>query len=195
MSNEFDYKSAYEAEAKKNKALEILFEQKTYELYVLNEKLKQSQKTIIKSEKLASIGRLAAGIAHEINNPLSFVSSNIDLILKVFELDLESDEGRGEFNEFREDLPELKEDILEGLERIRNIINNVNNYTRTKELERQEMNLDQAILSSLHLIKNRLIGKVNLNTNLSKIPNVFGNLNEIKQVILNLLVNAAAVVN
>ena len=69
-------KKALQREKKKVSHIEKLFEQKTYELYQSSELLKKQQETILRAEKLLSIGRLAAGIAHEINNPLTFVSSS-----------------------------------------------------------------------------------------------------------------------
>lgn len=190
MSQENDInslKQAYANEQHKNAALEILFEQKTYELYQVNQQLKQQQRTIIKSEKLASIGRLAAGIAHEINNPLTFVSSNLEILHSIIK-ENPSYTSDDEVNE-------IFDDVSEGIKRITSIVKNVNSFSRTKDGERQEFNLNQAILSSLHLIKNRVINKLTLTTDLQDIPNSYGNVNELKQVILNILINAIDALN
>jgi len=185
MSNddESDYQKAYETEKKKNSMLEILFEEKTHDLYQANQQLKLQQKTIIKSEKLASAGRLAAGIAHEINNPLTFVLSNLAILKDELKESL-----------YKEHL-ELLEDALEGAERIKTIVKNVNNYSRTKASELSPFNINQAILSSLHLIKNRIVNKISLQIDLAELPVINGNLNELKQAVLNLFINAIVAID
>ena len=81
-------------------------------------------------------------------------------------------------------------DVKEGVERIRSIVDRVNNYSRTEPNERELININRAVLSTLHLVKSRLCIGVELVTDLHEIPDIYGSLNELKQVVLNLLINA-----
>jgi signal transduction histidine kinase len=213
--SEYDYKRAYEREKKQRITLEILFEQKTYELYHANEQLKVQQENLVKSEKLASIGQLATGIAHEINNPLAYVSTNIDLLLNysqqllLFKKAVEQNVPLetlntiiGDFNVDKEsfkymdvDFPDITVDINEGIKRIKTIVSDVSSYANTRDSAKESISINKAILSTLHLMKSRLIKGIKLETNFSEIPEVRANINEVKQVILNLCINALDAMN
>ena len=184
MSNESEIellKKALAREKKKVAHVEKLFEQKTYELYQSSELLKRQQDTIVRAEKLLSIGRLAAGIAHEINNPLTFVSSNLEIL---------DDHLQGEETLEQDELDDMMSDIQEGIERIRSIVDRVNNFTRTENIERGPVDLNRAVQSTIDLVKSRLGNQITIDTTLNEVPELFGNLNELKQVVLNLLINA-----
>lgn len=184
MSNESEIellKKALAREKKKVAHVEKLFEQKTFQLYQSNELLKKQQDTVIRAEKLLSIGRLAAGIAHEINNPLTFVSSNMEIL---------DDHLQGKEPLDPEEVTEMITEIQEGIERIKGIVDRVNNFTRTENIERGEVDINQVVLSTVHLVKPRLTNQLSIDTKLIDVPVIFGNINELKQVILNLLINA-----
>jgi len=89
-----------------------------------------------------------------------------------------------------EELPEIVNDLNEGLARIQTIVRNVSSYARTHDVDKDQISVNQAILSTLHLMKSRLTRGVKLKTNFGDIPHVFANMNEIKQVIVNISVNA-----
>ena len=151
--NDDVYKIAYEREKKARLLAETLLEDKTRELYdnVLDlegtvSQLKSTQSQLVQSEKMASLGQLTAGVAHEINNPISYSYSNLNClsenITKIFQLDklvqtyekgTESDlltrykQLREEIdaNYLISDTPELLADIIDGLERVKKIVNNL----------------------------------------------------------------------
>ena len=180
------FKNAIEHYRKKVAYIEQNFEHKTAELTQANELLKKQHETILKAEKMLSLSRLAAGFAHEINNPLTFISSNFELLKTHY-----NDEDALE----QQELGEVLDDISEGLERIKSIINRINESVTTEFSERSPVNLNQAILSTVHVVRSRLIDSIKLDTQLEDIPNIFGDLNELKQVVLNLLINAIDAVN
>ncbi len=215
MNDNKEYKRAYNREKKQRVALEILFEQKTYELFRANEVQSIQQENLVKSEKLASIGQLTAGIAHEINNPLAYVSSNIEQLInfsdQLLQLikNIESSNQDDNFNMFLEkcdldpkgfnllndDYPELINDINEGIKRIHSIVHNLGSYARTNDFDEGKISINKAVLSTLHLMKSRLSSDVKLKTEFANVPDISANMNEIKQVILNLCINALDAMN
>jgi len=215
MNDDSEYKRAYNREKKQRVALEILFEQKTFELFQANEMQSVQQENLIKSEKLASIGQLTTGIAHEINNPLAYVSSNIEQLINFsdqllqlktyigsstqvdnFDTFLEKCglEPKG-FNFLNDDYSEIINDINEGIKRIHSIVHNLSSYARTNDFNETKISINKAVLSTLHLMKSRLSSNVEVKTDFANVPDISANMNEIKQVVLNLCVNALDAMN
>lgn len=212
------YKSAYERERKARLKAEQLLEDKARELYSKNVRLEESysqlkkQQTImLNNEKLATLGTLSAGIAHEINNPLAFVKSNVESLLQyqssysslialIKELTPhlpEEDQTRltklfakEDLDYIEEDLPELMTDTMDGLSRVRDIIQNLRSFSRTQSSDRELSDLNAGIKTTLKLLNSELKNSVTLNLELSPLPEIECNLNELNQVILNLLINA-----
>ncbi|MEM3490054.1 MAG: cache domain-containing protein, partial [Nitrososphaerota archaeon] len=144
------------------------------------EKIKDMEKEILylKSEKQASIGKLAAGVAHEINNPLTGVLTYTHLLLQ------------------REDIPQdAKEDlkvVLEATERVRKIVRGLLSFSREMPLEKEPTDINELIRSTLALTENQaLIKGVNLVFEpRAQIPPILLDRNQMQSVILNLVVNA-----
>jgi signal transduction histidine kinase len=217
-NTEDPYKKAYEREKKARLKAEEILENKTRELFLKNQHLKetnnllqQQQSIMLQNEKLATLGTLTAGMAHEINNPLAFVKSNFESLSKYHNayakliafIKQESDnlpkaiqENLAELFEeediefIQEDLPELMEDTAEGLARVRNIVANLRRFSRTQSAERSLANLNEGIESTLKLLHSELKSGVNLELNLQSIPDISCNPNELNQVFLNLIINA-----
>ncbi|WDT75346.1 MAG: ATP-binding protein [Candidatus Manganitrophus sp.] len=183
------------------------------------EELHAAQAHLLQSEKMASLGQLAAGVAHEINNPVGFVSSNlrtleeymaelIQLIsgygslLAVVERG-EGDAVEGERKRVRslekevnvgfllEDLSRLVAESLDGMERIRQIIKDLKEFSHVDQGERMRMNLNQGIESTLNIVWNELKYKAEVIKELGEIPEILCYPQQINQVFMNLLVNAA----
>lgn len=219
ISNPEDpYKKAYEREKKARLKAEEILENKTRELFIKNQNLKetnnllqQHQAIMLQNEKLATLGTLTAGMAHEINNPLAFVKSNFESLSKYHNayaklisfIQQESDnlpkaiqENLTELIEeediefIQEDLPELMEDTAEGLTRVRNIVANLRRFSRTQSTERSLANLNEGIESTLKLLHSELKSGVNIELNLQSVPDISCNPNELNQVFLNLIINA-----
>jgi len=176
----------------------------------LYEKLRETQAQLVQTEKLASLGQLAAGIAHEINNPLSFINSNViclkdyaesivEMIDKfeqaVEDTDLKAELDRQkavyQFDFIYEELPDLINDSIEGVRRVRKIVENLREFSHSGNTEWQEANLNDCVSSTLTIAFNEIKYKADLKEALSELPNIFCIPSQLNQVILNLLVNAA----
>jgi signal transduction histidine kinase len=184
------------------------------ELTALNEQLSMAQAQLLQSEKLASIGQLAAGVAHEINNPISFVFSNfgtlqtyVASLLRVLAryeaaepLIADADVARG-IADLREqvDLAFLQEDILalmaesrDGIERVRKIVQDLKDFSRVDAHQQwQWADLHQGIDSTLNIVNNEVKYKADVVKEYGAIPEVECLPSQINQVIMNIVVNGA----
>jgi PAS domain S-box-containing protein len=182
--------------------------------------LQQMQSRLVQQEKLASIGQLAAGVAHEMNTPVGFVASNFETLegymKKIRSLlaryeDLEREFATWEdpylrhllddLKRFREevhidfllqDLPALFHDSREGLDRVTTIIQNLRDFSRIDQPgSRDEYDLNKGIEATLVVARNEIKYDAEVRTELSELPPVFCHSGQINQVLLNILVNAA----
>ncbi|WP_375769557.1 PAS domain-containing protein [Archangium gephyra] len=136
------------------------------------------------NERLASIGRLAAGVAHEINNPLAFVSSNLGFIeSELCRLPLSEDDRR--------ELLEALSDAREGTERMRLIVQSLQSLSRGDTVIPQPLALHEVLEGAIRLASGRLSGGSRLVRDYGEVPRVLGNPVQLAQVFTNLLVNAA----
>ena len=222
MSDEAElYRKAYEREREARKAAEQVVENHTRELYLKNQKLEESlkqlkeqQRVLVQNEKLAMLGTLAAGIAHEINNPMAFVHANLESLSDYLEpyqklvemqreaLTLPPDQQQAalakidkhvsntDLEFFEEELPELMEDTRDGLQRVREIVGNLRSFARTHTQERQAADIVAGLQSTLKLLNSQFRTEVILKQDLQPLPMVQCNISELNQVFLNLLVNA-----
>jgi signal transduction histidine kinase len=175
--------------------------------------LENAHRAMLQSEKLALVGQLSAGIAHEINNPVGFISSNIGslqkFIARLFEYVDEvekvigtncSSEERGLINAMKKmknierikaDIPELINESLEGVERIKDIIKNLKSFSRADDNIFIETDLNDVLSKSLSIVKNEIKYVASVVTNFDDLPSILCNPNQISQVFMNILVNAA----
>jgi signal transduction histidine kinase len=184
------------------------------ELTALNEQLSMAQAQLLQSEKLASIGQLAAGVAHEINNPISFVFSNfgtlqtyVASLLRVlaryeaaepFIADADVARGIADLRE-QVDLAFLQEDILalmaesrDGIERVRKIVQDLKDFSRVDAHQQwQWADLHQGIDSTLNIVNNEVKYKADIVKEYGAIPEVECLPSQINQVIMNIVVNGA----
>jgi signal transduction histidine kinase len=161
---------------------------------------------LVNAEKLASIGQLSAGIAHEINNPVGFIRSNIDVLTDYFKpivsyINLLHDhdcnsETQSLYEE--EDLAFVLSDIepllsstLEGTTRISGIIKDLGNYAHVDNKSAEPILIDELIEQSLNLVNNELKYKVEIVKNLNSQAQVLGFPQKLLQVFINILVNAS----
>lgn len=217
-----DYKAAYERQKKAREIAENNLENKSRELFESNQslvqaynRLKDQKAQLLHQEKLASIGQLAAGVAHEINNPTGFVKSNLRTMVsyaqsftKIVESyeDLINDTSNGDIeikskvkkirrkndlDFIMEDMFDLLEESLEGTERIEDIVMGLKNFARPDQDEKQLFSLNECIESTLKLVNNEVKYKADIELDLGEIPEIEGKPGAISQVILNLVVNAA----
>ena len=177
----------------------------------LNKRLEEANNQLLQSEKMASIGQLAAGVAHELNNPIGFVHSNLgtlegylhDLmaVIDVLEnattdVDPATREGIArakqahDFEYLKDDIFSLITESRDGLARLRKIVLDLKNFARTGEQEWQPADLQQGLESTLNIVWNELKYKCEVIRDYGELPPVECLISQLNQVFMNLLVNA-----
>jgi two-component system NtrC family sensor kinase len=196
------------------KRLNGALESEKAEQRILIDKLEQAQNQLLQSEKMASIGQLAAGVAHEINNPVGFVSSNVGTldrylqglfsILGAYE-EAEARLGaqNGQFDEVRKlkqefDYEYLKDDVFaliaetrDGVARVKKIVQDLKDFSHVDEAEWQLADVHQSLNSTLNVVWNELKYKAEVVKEYGELPEVECLPFQLNQVFMNLLVNAA----
>ncbi|WP_299179384.1 ATP-binding protein [uncultured Neptuniibacter sp.] len=180
--------------------------QKAYiELNSAHAELKLAQERLVQSEKMASLGRLVAGVAHELNNPISFVYGNMhalqrytDRLSQYFDA-INEGQSREALREMREslrldklikDLNSLVEGTMEGADRVKEIVNDLKQFSSSQESEKQLFDLTHVIRTALHWIIKESKRPIEV---VEKIPDkvqAFGHSGQIHQVVVNLIQNA-----
>jgi signal transduction histidine kinase len=177
--------------------------------------LKQAQSAIVQTEKLASLGQLVAGVAHEINNPLSFVSNNVAVLQRdlaalrmLIDLYRQAEPGIGQTQpELMGQIKELAERIdlnytlsnlgelmvrsRDGLKRIQQIVKDLRDFARLDESDLQDVDLNAGVESTMNIMRGQAKSrKVDVELSLHPLPALTGYPAKLNQVILNLLSNA-----
>lgn len=143
------------------------------------ERLAQTQSQLVQSAKLAAVGELAAGIAHEINNPLTS-------ILGLTSLLLESPPGTTIDGEARDDLDMVNREA----QRARDIVRGLLDFARTGSPKRQAADMNQLIEDAIFLVYTKSVSyKIDLEKSLSELPPLYLDINQVKQIVVNLLNN------
>lgn len=197
-----------------NIQLHVEQKQRIEELRQVNQKLQDAQTQLLHSEKMASIGQLAAGVAHEINNPIGYVYSNLSALEKyvqdVFSIvdfymkaeDKISDSAaRSQLQDFREkldfgflktDLPSLMEESKEGITRVKKIVQALKDFSHNAAREEWHIaNLHKGINSTLNIVNNEIKYKADVVKQYGEIPEIECLSSQLNQVFMNLMVNAA----
>lgn len=221
-----NYKAAYERQKLAREKAENQLENISRELYDSNlalqstyEKLKNQKAQLMHQEKLASIGQLSAGIAHEINNPAGFIKSNltslnkylIDLfgLMRLYQELIKylspsmSEPAAGMLKKITdaeedcdleyllEDTPNLVNESIDGAGRIEKIVNGLKIFSRIDSDEKEILDVNQCIENTIKLVQNEVKYKAELIVNLEEIPKTMGYPGSLSQVILNMLVNGS----
>ncbi|VXD15335.1 PAS domain-containing protein [Planktothrix paucivesiculata] len=185
---------------------------KTQELEHTVSKLQQAQMKLVHSEKMSSLGQMVAGIAHEINNPVSFIFGNLtyakeyldDLfsVIKLYQKhyphphpEIEEKLEAIELDFIAEDLPQLLTSMKTGAERIRDIVKSLRIFSRLDESELKSIDLHENIDSTLMLLESRLKEQphhpaIQVIKQYGNLPRVECYAGELNQVFMNLLANA-----
>ncbi len=200
--------------------LELLVDERTAALSDANEALKkinceleETHEQLLQSEKLASIGQLAAGVAHEINNPIGFVNSNLstlegylnDLLhlLDTYEkhearlhqqgqkvMEIEAVKRAVDIRYLKDDIPELLAESKDGLDRVKKIVLDLKEFSHFGHSDWQYADLHRGLDSTLNVVWNELKYKVQVVKEYGQMPEIECLPSELNQVFLNILVNA-----
>ena len=174
------------------------------ELEKANTEIKEAQSKIVHASKMASLGQLVAGIAHELNNPIGFIHSNIHNLKEYYEKLIriieqtrkhperfKEIEEKNELNYIVKDMPNLIKSCEEGTHRSRNIILGLRNFSRLDEAIFKEVNIHQGIESTLNLLAGELKNRIKVKKYFGKIPHIRCYPSQLNQVFMNILSNAA----
>ncbi len=195
------------------KKAEQLLKERYAELQDANEKISETQSLLLQSDKMASLGQLAAGVAHEINNPVGFVKSNVGSLRKYIQ-DLfsiisfyESVEDKiqdknalekiknlkeeNELNYLKQDVADLLKENEDGLDRVIKIVKDLKDFSHAGEAEWQCSNIESGLDSTLNIVHNELKYKAEIIKEYGGIPAITCIPSQLNQVFMNLLVNAA----
>jgi two-component system NtrC family sensor kinase len=204
-----------EAALRENESINRALQSEKEEQRVLIRKLEEAHNQLLQSEKLASIGQLAAGVAHEINNPIGFVNSNLgtlkDYVAKLLGL-IEAipaslsanDPARERLQELcrqadldfiREDLPSLINESIDGTSRVRKIVQDLRDFSRTGDISLEWSDLQAGLESTLNVVANEIRYKADVVRDYGVLPKVRCRPSQINQVFMNLLVNAAQAID
>lgn len=185
----------------KNQQKKALLMQKNQELESEKEKLEKTlaqlnltQEQLIHSEKMASLGQLTAGIAHEINNPINFVSNNIQA-LKMDLADLQhfmpkNISQKNDLNELTGEIQELMQSIERGIERTRDIVLDLLTFARNEEGDFSDVSLHDCIDGALAFLNHKTNNKCQIIKKYAEIPSIKGHYGKLNQVFLNIISNA-----
>ena len=162
---------------------------KNRELAEALDKLTRAQEQLVRSEKLASIGQLVAGIAHEINNPVNAIVNTVGPLEEaVQEIDSADPAARAEA---AKDVRDMVRVVQRGAQRTKAIVTALHNYSRTDDESVVEFDVDRSIDDSLELLRHLLKQNVTVTKHYSNAGRVRGHAGQINQVFMNLLTNAA----
>lgn len=157
------------------------------ELKSAMKELKETQIQLINSEKMASLGQLVAGVAHEINTPVASIKSNNGIVAKLL--------GSIEDTDLKEMLTDINEIDKEAVNRISNIVTSLKKFVRLDEAELQEANINKELDLTLELIRHETKNRIEIIKNYGEIPAIKCFPNMLNQVFTNILINACQAID
>lgn len=206
-----DVRQAQQALQEVNQSLEARVNERTRALAATVQRLEQTQGQLLQSEKMAAVGQLAAGVAHEINNPIGFVTSNVSTLsadvkqlfalLEVYQsaavalpaeqrATVDAARQQADLGYLCEDVPSLIRETLDGLARVKRIVSDLREFSRADDGQWAAADLNATLESALNVAANELKYKAAVVKALQPLPAVVCMAAQIGQVLVNLLVNA-----
>ncbi|MEK2689603.1 ATP-binding protein [Bdellovibrio sp. GT3] len=181
---------------------------KITELESANRELKDTQTKLVHSAKMVSLGQLVAGVAHELNNPIGFIYSNMtylkdygDKLIKLVD-SAEKDPSKlpglkeeYEFDYIVKDMPKLISSCQDGARRTRDIVLGLRNFSRLEEAKLQEIDLHQSLDTTLNLLQGEIKGRVEIHRQYEPTPHIHCYASQINQVFMNILSNAVQAID
>lgn len=177
---------------------------KIAELEEANREIRETQARLIHTAKMASLGQLVAGVAHELNNPIGFVYSNMatlgDYVKKLEsiidsmpanEAELQKRKAAVDYDYMIQDLPKLIASSEDGARRMRDLVVKLRNFSRLDEAKLKRVDLREGIESTLALLQGELKNRVSVHTDFKPTPEILCYASQLNQVFMNILSNAA----
>jgi two-component system NtrC family sensor kinase len=181
---------------------------KITELEESNRHLKETQAQLVHSAKMASLGQLVAGVAHELNNPIGFIFSNMTHLREYSQklialVDIaENDPSKIgplkkelDLEYIRKDLPKLISSCEEGARRTKEIVIGLRNFSRIEEKSYKPIDLHESIDTTLNLLSGEFKNRIEVKKDYAEIPLITCNQTQINQVFMNILSNAAQAIS
>lgn len=223
MTEEEAIKKALSRERARRRKAEMLLEEKSRELFESFEELRKThaalklnQSQLVQSEKMASLGIMSAGVAHEINNPASYALGNIRTleselpalgsVLKSCRAflgtlsestefaeaaaSIEAEFAAADIDYLLEDIPDLLKETCDGLTRIRDIVGGLQDFAKREDSEREPISLEALAHAALILVRPNIPESLDVVETYQNLPDIEASKTGISQVILNLLRNA-----
>lgn len=176
---------------------------KISELEHANKEIKEAQSKLVHSSKMISLGQLVAGVAHELNNPISFIYSNMthlkeysEKLTQLIEVadkspdELSVKKEEFDFEYIKKDLPKLIASCQEGARRTRDIVLGLRNFSRLDESLVKEIDVHQSIDNTLDLLQGQIKNRVQVHKAFEPAPLIHCHASQINQVIMNMMSNA-----
>jgi Signal transduction histidine kinase regulating C4-dicarboxylate transport system len=145
------------------------------------EQLKDTETQLVQTEKLASLGRMSAGIIHEINNPLNFATTGLFTL---------RNKGKYVLPEQQEEYQEILQDVEEGIKRVKSIVSELRTFTHPDMEGRDQIEVSEVISSALRFLSNEWKDKVQMEQSLTEHQTIWANKSKLVQVVVNLLQNS-----
>lgn len=194
------------------KRIKADLEEKNRSLAKAFDDLKKAQNVLVQSEKMAALGVLVAGIAHEINNPVNFIKSStmglikdiqdVERLLETYERYEKTESQREsdvvirqvkqdiEYDILVREIPDMVSNILEGVRRTEEIVNSLRSYSRINETTRQMTDLRETMERSLAILRNRYSNRIRIVREYREIPCIPVHPGKLMQVFINMISNA-----
>ena len=170
------------------------------ELEAVKQKLEKAEAALVQSEKMASLGNLVAGVAHEINTPVGSIHANSDLMVRALEKlrkildntpELEGHDVQGELTRILDALENVGRVNQTACQRIVSIVRSLKSFARLEEPECRQADIHEEIDSALTLVHHELKARIEVERDYGELPDVDCFPGPLNQVFMNLLVNAA----
>ncbi len=171
-------------------------DEKNKELNRLFNELQSKESQLIHSEKMASLGQLVAGISHELNNPISFIYTNMNILTEYIDdlstqiKGVSNNEVENKINKILDELKSIIADSSNGSKTIKEIVQNLKNFSRLDEAKWKESKISEILGSCLKMVKAQISREVKIELNIKDDPLFYCNPGQLNQVFLNLLTNA-----